>query len=429
MITRSKVGIFKPKAFTTNTDIHSFIPTTVTEALHSPHWFQAMRDEYNALIQNKTWLLTTLPNGSKVVGCEWVFKNKYNVDGSFQRHKARLVAKGFNQTASIDYTETYSPVVKPATIYVLSSPTSCLLHGPYIKLINNALLNGDLRKDVYMQEPPGFESSSPNLVCKLQKAIYGLKQASRSWFEKLRSTLESFGFNSTRSDTSLFVKFHQSFTIFILIYVDDIVITGSSPTQIQALIQRLGSFFALKDLGHLHYFLGIEVQNLKDGNILLSQTRYINDLLQRTHMTYAHPIPTPMQSALRLSKDASVAVQDPTLYYYVVGALQYILVTRPELSYAINKAHQFMQNTQEHHWKVVKRILRYLTGTTAHGLLIRSSPSLDILAFSDADWRSDVDDRKSTTDIVFILELILLHGPLINKKLSQGVVQRQSTEA
>ena len=158
-------------------------------------------------------------------------------------------------------------------------------------------------------------------MCKLQKAIYGLKQAPRSWFEKLRPTLESFGFISTKSDTSLFVKFHQSFTIFILIYADDIVVTGSSPTQIQALIQRLGSFFALKDLGHFHYFLGIEVEHIKDGNILLSQTRYINDLLQCTHMTDAHPVPTPMQFALRLSKDASPAVQDPSLYRSVVGAL------------------------------------------------------------------------------------------------------------
>jgi len=170
--------------------MHCFIPATVTEVLHSPHWFQAMRVEYDALIQNKTRYLTTLPNGSKVVGCKWVFKNKYNADGSFQRHKARLVAKGFSQTAGTDYTETYSPVVKPATIRVVLSHVVSFAWPIHQIDVNNAFLNGDLREHVYMQQPPGFESSSPNLVCELQKAIYGLKQAPRSWFEKLRSTLE-----------------------------------------------------------------------------------------------------------------------------------------------------------------------------------------------------------------------------------------------
>jgi len=179
-----------------------------------------------------------------------------------------------------------------------------------------------------MQHPLGFESSSPHLVCKLQKAICGLKQAPRSWFEKLGSTLELFGFHYTKSDNSLFVKFHNSYTIFILIYVDDIVITRSSASHIQALIQKLGSFFALKDLGHLHYFLGIEVQHLKDGNILLSQTKYINDLLRRTHMNEVNHVLIPLQYALRLPKNASPEVQDSTLYRSIVSALQYTLITR-----------------------------------------------------------------------------------------------------
>ena len=165
-----------------------------------------------------------------------------------------------------------------------------------------------------------------------KKAIYGLKQTPRSWFQKLTSTLETFGFHSTNSDNSLFVKFHNSYTIFILIYVDDIIITRSSTHEIQALIQKLGSFFALKDLEHLYYFLGIEVQHLNDGNLLMSQTKYITDILRCTHIQEANLVPTPMQSTLRLQKDASPAIQDSTLYHYVVGALKYILITRPELS-------------------------------------------------------------------------------------------------
>ena len=263
--------------------------------------------------------------------------------------------------------------------------------------MNNAFLNGDLQEDVYMKQPPGFESLSPNLVCKLQKALYGLKQAPRSWFQNLSSTLQSLGFHATKSDTSLFVKFMPSYTIYVLIYVDDIIITGSSKREVTTLISQLRECFALKDLGPIHYLLGIEVTRSQNGDLLLSQSKYITDLLRRTNMLSANPLPTPMQFTLRLQQDASSAMIDPTLYRSVVGTLQYILITRPELAFAVNKVFQFMHNPQDHHWKAMKRILRYLAGTSSHGLLIKHNSSSTILAFSDADWGSDMDDRKSTT--------------------------------
>jgi len=168
--------------------------------------------------------------------------------------------------------------------------------------------------------------------------------------------------------------------------VDDIIITGSSTHAIKSLISHLSSRFALKDLGPLHYFLGIEVSKVADGSFHLSQTNYINDLLRRTDMTTAKAQPTPMLSTLRLQQDGSTAVSDATLYRSVVGALQYILITRPDLSYAVNKTCQFMHNPQDHHWKAVKRILCYLAGTTNHGLLIKRNSHSSILGFVDADW-------------------------------------------
>ena len=138
-------------------------------------WLQAMHDEYNALLRNKTWTLTSLPPGAKPVGCKWLFKNKYNVDGSLQRHKARLVAQGFTQIAGYDYNETYSPVVKPSTIRVVLLYVVTSAWPTHQIDVNNAFLNGDLQEDVYMKQPPGFEFASPNLVCKLQKSLYGLK--------------------------------------------------------------------------------------------------------------------------------------------------------------------------------------------------------------------------------------------------------------
>ena len=182
------------------------------------------------------------------------------------------MAKGFHQTEGIDYAETFSPVVRHSTIRLVLAH-AVASHWPIRQIdINNAFLNGDLTERVYMQQPPGFTSTNPHLVCHLHKAIYGLKQAPRSWFLKLSTTLQQLGFHSTKSDTSLFVKFASSYTLFVLVYVDDILITGSSATAITDLITRLNSFFALKDLGPIHHFLGIQDSHPKWRTASLSDS-------------------------------------------------------------------------------------------------------------------------------------------------------------
>ena len=157
------------------------------------------------------------------------------------------------------------------------------------------------------------------------------------------------GFHPTKSDTSLFLHFHNNIALFVLIYVDDILITGNSNSAIQRLIHSLSQHFALKDLGTLHYFLGIEATWTLDGGLHLSQTKYIQDLLRKTNMLSSKPQPTPMLSTTRLTIDATTAVDDPSFYRSVVGSLQYILITHPELAYSVNKACQFMNNPQHHH--------------------------------------------------------------------------------
>ena len=256
MITRFEVRIFKPCLFNASTDLS--IPVSVKQALQIPHWYKAMQDEYNALIENNTWSLTELSKGPTPVGCKWIFKIKYNVDGTFQRHKARLVAKGFHQQHGFDYSETFSLVVKPSTIRIVLTVVVSNNWSVHQIDINNAFLYGDLKETMFMPQPPGLESANHSLVCKLNKVIYGLKQAPRSWFHKLSATLSSLGFSSTKSDSSLFVKFHKTHTMMVLIYVDDIIITGTSTSNIQALISCLRQHFALKDMYRLHYFLGIE---------------------------------------------------------------------------------------------------------------------------------------------------------------------------
>uniref|UniRef100_A0A803NT98 Reverse transcriptase Ty1/copia-type domain-containing protein n=1 Tax=Cannabis sativa TaxID=3483 RepID=A0A803NT98_CANSA len=269
MQTRGKSSISKPKVFTA-----SRIPTTLAEALANPHWNSAMSDEVLALARNATWTLVRLPPGRRAIGCKWVYREKQNMDGSVYRYKARLVAKGFHQQPGFDFTETFSPVVKPITIRVVL--TMALAQGWAIRQldVNNAFLNGDLQEEVYMTQPPGFEvPTAPDLVCKLHKALYGLKQAPRAWFDKLHQSLLHFGFTSSKADQSLFICHTQHSITIVLVYVDDILITGSDANAITQLIQALDKKFSLKDLGELQYFLGIEVRYTSQG-MHLSQEKY-----------------------------------------------------------------------------------------------------------------------------------------------------------
>lgn len=251
-----------------------------------------------------------------------------------------------------------------------------------------------------MKQPPGFESADKSLVCKLNKAIYGLKQAPRAWFDKLKSALLQHGFQASKCDPSLFLLNHGSLHIMILVYVDDIIITDNSASFIDSLIKHLNAKFSLKQLGKLDYFLGIKVTHLPNGSLLLSQTKYLTDLLAKVNTLKANGMPTPMISSSKLSKVGSTAVNDPTEFRSIVGALQYAILTRPEISFSVNKVCQFLSNPLEDHWKAVKRILRYLSGTLHHGLLIQPASTkqpLQLLGFCDADWASDPDDKRSTS--------------------------------
>jgi histone deacetylase 1/2 len=212
------------------------------------------------------------------------------------------------------------------------------------------------------------------------------------------------------------------------VYVDDIILTGPSLPLVQKCIAKLKDVFALKELGQLDYFLGIEVKHQQDGTLLLSQRKYIKDLLSRAKMEDCKPIATPMISSLKLSKEGGTPVQDPTLYRSIVGALQYITITRPELSYSVNKVCQFMSNPHEDHWLAVKRVLRYLKGTQHFGLHLKKAPSnvpFSLIGYCDADWANDPDDRRSTSGACLFL------GPNLltwwSKK--QTVVARSSCEA
>ena len=267
-----------------------------------------------------------------------------------------------------------------------------------------------------MSQPPGyFDTQFPNRVCRLKKALYGLKQSPRAWFQRLNSILLQWGFNMSRTDSSMFLHFGKATTLIVLVYVDDILVTGSSSTQISSLIAKLDSVFALRDLGQLSFFLGIEV-SYNEGSMTLSQTKYISDLLHRTEMFDTKPTKTPGAVGKNLSKFDGDPMTDVTHYRSVVGALQYVTLTRPDIAFVVNKACQVMQQPTTAHWLSVKRILRYLRGTMQDGLLLSPSSNLTTEGFTDADWGAHLDDKRNSSGYLVYLRGNLVFGPLPNKK-------------
>jgi len=268
------------------------IPKNVQDALSVPEWKAAVLEEMNALEKNQTWKVVNLPKGKSTVGCKWVFTVKYNSDGSLERYKARLVAKRFTQTYGIDYSETFAPVAKLNTVRVLLS-IATNLNWPLQQLdVKNAFLNGDLKEEVYMDPPPGFSKKFWLNVCKLQKSLYGLKQSSRAWFEKFTTAVNRQGYRQSQVDHTMFTRVSAKGKINVLIvYVDDIILTGDDLVEMDRLKQSLATNFEIKDLGALKYFLGMEVARSKKG-IVVSQRKYIIDLLKETGMSGCKPIDT-----------------------------------------------------------------------------------------------------------------------------------------
>ncbi|RVW55183.1 Retrovirus-related Pol polyprotein from transposon RE1 [Vitis vinifera] len=365
-----------------------------------------MSEELRALKENSTWSLTTLPPGKHTVGCKWVYRIKYRADGTIERYKARLVAKGYTQQEGVDYLDTFSPVAKLVTVKVLLALAA--VHGWSLTQldVNNAFLHGDLHEEVYMSLPPGLyherESLPINTVCKLHKSLYGLKQESRQWFSKFSSVLVSTGFKQSASDNSLFVKINGNSFIALLVYVDDIVIASNDQENVDELKKFLNGYFKLKDLGNLKYFLGLEVGRSSKG-ISVSQRHYALQLLSDTGYLGCKTRKTPMDPNVKFSQDEGDLLDDPSIYRRMIGKLLYLTITRPDLSFSVNRLSQFLAKPRIPHLQAAYHVLQYVKATVGQGLFYSSSSTIELKTFADSDWAACPDTRRSISGFcVFI---------------------------
>lgn len=251
----------------------------------------------------------------------------------------------------------------------------------------------------------------------------------------MSTALHALGFRGSKTDPSLFIYSSNGVLLYMLVYVDDIILTGNSIADIDRVVHHLSRIFALQDLGSLSYFLGVEV--IKQGSdIVLSQRKYILELLERANLSNAKSVPSPITTTANLALGDSPPFEDPVKYRQTVGALQYVTLSRPDISFAVNKVCQFMHSPTQNHWSAVKRILRYLLGTVTSGLLFqRNSDSVlhgytdstfNVLnAFSDSDWAGCPDDRRSTGGYAIYLGCNLVSWSARKQK----TVSRSSTES
>jgi transposase InsO family protein len=411
-------------------------PLTVKEAFGGPDkeaWWEAMREEYKSLLENETWDLTDLPKGKRALDTKWVFKTKRTESGNLERRKARLVVRGCKQVEGIDYTETYSPVIRYTSIrYLLALATKYDLHIDQMD-VTTAYLNGDLDEEIYVRPPAELAKECRGKVWRLKKAMYGLKQSGKSWNTKLDQTLKSMGFIQSKADPCIYQRKEEKNAVIVAIYVDDMFVLSNDQELKNATKQMLRRNFRMKDLGEAKNFLGMRItRDRRQGKLRLDQETYIRDILKRFNMSDCKPVATPLDVNQKLTKEMEPKSKEEINemrnipYREAVGSLMYVCQgTRPDVAHAVSLVSRFNQNPGRAHWTAVKRIFRYLKGTANATLEFNKRGNQSIEGYSDADWANDETDRHSVTGSVFKL----LGGPVSWQSKKQKTVALSTTEA
>ncbi|GKA17883.1 retrotransposon protein, putative, ty1-copia subclass [Tanacetum coccineum] len=353
-------------------------PTSYKAAMldsESNKWIDAMNAEIQSMMDNMVWVLVDLPPGCKTVGSRWLFKKKTDMDGIVHVYKARLVAKGYTQLYGVDYEETFSPVADIRAIRILISIAAYYDYEIWQMDVKTAFLNGYLDEDIYMVQPEGFvDPNHPRKVCKLQRSIYGLKQASRSWNKRFDEEIKMFGFTQNLDEPCVYQKASGSNVTFLILYVDDIIIMGNHIPSLQSVKDYLGKCFSMKDLGEASFILGIKIYRDRSKRLIgLSQNAYMDKILKRYKMDNSKRGHIPMQERLDLNK-----------------------------SQAQNITSRFQQNPGELHWTAVKNILKYLRNTKDMFLVYGGNPSTELRVdcYCNAGFEIDIYDMKALTGYV-----------------------------
>lgn len=405
------------------------VPTSLEAAKLRPdykYWKQAVDEEMAALEENNTWSLVERNEEMRLIDSKWVFSLKRDEHGEVNRYKVRLVARGFMQRQGFDYEETYAPVARLTTIRTLLSVINQKDLVVRQMDVKSAFLHGTITENLYMKKPEGLKGNN-NLVCKLNKALYGLKQASYCWNKKFNEFMLKQNLIRSNNDPCLYIKCNESSEVYLLLYVDDIIIASSSVEEVECLKQKLMESFNMKDMGNLKQFLGINIRRTGDG-IYLSQANYLKRVLERFRMQDCKGSKIPMDSGQnidlnQLDVDASATVKP---IRELIGCLMYVtLGTRPDLSTAVNFCSRHQNNPSEALWQALKRILRYVKETVNFELFFEKGHNEKLVGFADSDWAGDERDRKSTTGFLFKI----FGATVCWSTKKQSTVATSSTEA
>ena len=408
-------GDFVAYALTCADDIVTNEPKSLAEAKRSKDWDKwnaSMKEEKASLDKNHTWDIVDRPLRQRVIGCKWIHKLKKGIPGvEDPRYKSRLVAKGFTQVEGVDYNEIFAPVVKHVSIRIILSYVVNVDAELEQMDVKTAFLHGNLDETIYMEQPEGFiKKGDEGKVCLLRKSLYGLKQSPRQWNLRFDSFIKTLGFIRCVKDHCVYMKkLKTGDCIYLLLYVDDMLIAAKNKKNIQVLKKSLSTEFEMKDLGAASRILGMDiVRDREKGLLKLTQNRYIGQVLKTFGMEFCKPVITPTNSQFKLKSLTDkewlieMKVMDSVPYASAVGSLMYAMVgSRPDLAFAVGLVSRFMSKPSREHWEAVKWILRYLQGAKDVCLTFKRAGSFDVEGFCDSDYSTDLDKRRSVTGYVF----------------------------
>lgn len=405
-------------------------PQTYEEAISSPqaeNWKEAINDELNSLEKNQTWELVPLPKDSNVIGSKWVFKIKHLPNGKIDRFKARLCAKGFAQMEGVDFSETFSPTSRFDTIRVILA-LAVQRKWKMLQIdVKTAFLYGNIDETIFMQPPPGLDVTA-DLVCKLKRSLYGLKQASRCWNKTFSEFLTNYGFKQSSAEPCIFNGIFKGKKVLLILYVDDALLFCEEKEILIEIVNDFKIKFEAT-ICETGCFVGMEIDYKADGTIMLHSESYVKRILKRFYLDDASPNTTPADPGTILSSESNPFPEGKTVpYREAVGSLMFLAsTTRPDIAFAVNLVSRFQNNPGQVHWNAVKRIFRYLKGTANYG--IEYSPvannNCHLVGYSDSDFANDVDTRKSTSGYVFKIS----NGPVTWSSQKQSTVSTSTTES